>query len=197
MNDGFRQFYREPLGRALTKQLDRLDTHCCAFVRLSPFVVVASANKNGDLDASPRGGAPGFVHIADDKTLLLPDAPGNNRLDSFGNIAETGKAGLLFMIPGINETLRINGLASLSHAQQELSVFANDRRPPRVVLVVKVEEAFLHCAKAFMRSKLWHESARVARSELPTMSKMINDQVGETGPQESQEAMEIRYAKDL
>ena len=197
--DRLRALYRPPGERALGKQLDHLDRHCRRFIELSPFVVMASVGPGagGLPDASPRGGAPGFVKVADPTTLLLPDAPGNNRLDTLSNIAATGCVGLLFLVPGIDETLRVNGLAAVRDDASLLAHFADERHPPRVVLEVTVREAYLRCAKAFMRSKLWSAAAQVERSTLPTIGQMINDQMGLTTPPESQEAMLARYAKDL
>lgn len=192
-----RAHYPPAQGRSLSKQLDRLDPHCIAFIGLSPFAVLATGGAGGQLDASPRGGAPGFVHVLDAHTLLLPDAKGNNRLDSFSNIAETGRAGLLFMIPGVDETLRVNVEASLSDDAALLAHFAGERNPPRLVLRLRVAEAYLHCAKALMRARLWDSTARVERSVLPSMGRMIQDQTGSTGPLETQEQMLARYAQDL
>ncbi|MEG1114720.1 MAG: pyridoxamine 5'-phosphate oxidase family protein [Janthinobacterium sp.] len=192
-----RAHYPPAQGRSLSKQLDHLDPHCIAFIGLSPFAVLATGGAGGQLDASPRGGAPGFVHVLDAHTLLLPDAKGNNRLDSFSNVAETGRAGLLFMIPGVDETLRVNGEASLSDDPALLAHFAGERGPPRLVMRLRVAEAYLHCAKALMRSRLWDSAARVERCVLPTMGQMIRDQTGGSGPQETQEQMVARYAPDL
>ena len=192
-----RAHYPPAQGRALSKQLDRLDPHCIAFIGLSPFAVLATGGAGGQLDASPRGGAPGFVHVLDAHTLLLPDAKGNNRLDSFSNIAETGRAGLLFMIPGVDETLRVNGEASLSDDPALLAHFAAERNPPRLVMRLRVAEAYLHCAKALMRARLWDSTAQVERCVLPTMGQMIAEQTGGGGPQETQAQMVARYAPDL
>ena len=192
-----RAHYPPAQGRALSKQLDHLDPHCIAFIGLSPFVVLATGGAGGQLDASPRGGAPGFVHVLDAHTLLLPDAKGNNRLDTFSNIAETGRAGLLFMIPGVDETLRVNGEASLCDDPALLAHFATERNPPRLVMRLRVAEAYLHCAKALMRARLWDSAAQVERCVLPTMGQMIAEQTGGSGPQETQAQMVARYAPDL
>jgi len=192
-----RAHYPPAQGRSLSKQLDHLDPHCIAFIGLSPFVVLATGGAGGQLDASPRGGAPGFVHVLDAHTLLLPDAKGNNRLDSFSNIAETGRAGLLFMIPGVDETLRVNGEASLSDDPALLAHFIAERNPPRLVMRLRVAEAYLHCAKALMRARLWDSAAQVERCVLPTMGQMIAEQTGGSGPQETQAQMVARYAPDL
>lgn len=192
-----RALYPAPSQRALRKQLNALDVHCEAFIALSPFVVLASADATGGMDASPRGGAPGFVRLADAHTLLIPDAPGNHRLDTLTNIVATGRIGLLFLVPGVDETLRVNGTARLTQDAQRLQVFAGAARTPRLVIEVGVQEAYLHCAKAFMRSKLWSDSARVDRALLPTMGQMINQQTGIDAPVESQAQMLARYAADL
>lgn len=194
--EALRERYSHPQGRALTKQLDALDPHCTRFIALSPFIVIASAGALA-LDASPRGGEPGFVKVLGPGTLLIPDAPGNNRLDSFTNIAATGKIGLLFLIPGVDETLRVNGSARLSDAPELLEHFAHQRRAPKLVVEVSVAEAYLHCAKALMRSRLWAEESRQQRSVLPGMGQMINDQTGAVQAPETQEQMVARYASDL
>ncbi len=191
-----RRLYAPAKARSVAKQINHLDGHCKRFIALSPFVVLASANAEGDPDSSPRGGTPGFVHVVDEHTLLIPDAPGNNRLDSLSNLAETGKIGLLFMIPGVDETLRVNGRVRLVQDAVSLAPFAADARV-RLVIEVTVVDAYLHCAKAFMRSKLWQPQTWVDRSSLPTMGEMLNDQTGGQSPVESQEQMAARYAEDL
>ena len=190
-----RALYPAPGERALRKQMSALDAHALRYIELSPFVVLATSDAAGRQDASPRGGAPGFVR-ATAQQLWIPDAPGNHRLDSLGNIIDTGRIGLLFLIPGVDETLRVNGRARLSDDAERLAPFAADTRV-RLVIEVDVEEAYLHCAKALMRSKLWSDGARVERSVLPTMGQMISDQTGLVTPAESQAQMVARYAKDL
>jgi PPOX class probable FMN-dependent enzyme len=192
-----RALYPDATARALNKQLDRLDAHCVRFIGLSPFVVIASADGSGRLDASPRGGEPGFVHVLDETTLLVPDAPGNNRLDTLTNVVEAGRVGLLFLIPGVDETLRVNGRARLDDRAEVVRRFATEKRTPRLAIEVRVEEAYLHCAKALMRSRLWSDASRVDRGVLPTMGQMIRDQIGATEPAESQAQMLERYAADL
>lgn len=191
-----RRHFAEPSERAVGKQLARLDVHCRAIIQLSPFVVVASGSA-GRLDASPRGGSPGFVKVVDDTTLWIPDAPGNNRLDSLANVVASGRVGLLFLVPGVDETLRVNGAARVSVDPGKLAHFASDGRPPRVLLEITVEEAFLHCAKALMRSRLWSDEARQERAVLPTMGRMLADQLGTPGPVETQAQMLSRYERDL
>jgi uncharacterized protein len=195
--EALRALYPEPRERAVKKQLAVIDGHARRFIELSPFVVLASGSATGALDASPRGGAPGFVKVADEHTLLVPDSPGNNRLDSFRNIVDTGGVGLLFMIPGFDETLRVNGCATLTQDPAVLARCADERRTPRLVIRVQVREAYLHCAKAFMRSRLWDAASQVPRETLPTMGQMINDQTGIDTPPETQQQMVRRYAADL
>ena len=192
-----RAFYPAPKERALRKELTRLDPHCQRFIGLSPFVVLASAGADGALDASPRGGAPGFVRAPDAHTLLIPDAPGNHRLDTLENIVATGRLGLLFMIPGFDETLRVNGAAVLSTDPGDIGLCTTERRAPRLVVRVTVSAAYLHCAKAFLRSKLWSPASRVERTTLPTMGQMISEQTGLQVAPETREEMERRYAADL
>lgn len=195
--DGLRAIFPEPRERAVKKQISFLDHHCRRFIELSPFLVLATADAAGTVDASPRGGAKGFVKAIDAHTLLIPDAPGNNRIDSFQNIVSSGQVGLLFMVPGFDETLRVNGAAILSTAETELALCADEKRTPKLVIRVIVREVYLHCAKAFMRSRLWDEASKVERSVLPTMGKMINDQTGIDAPVETQEEMLRRYEPDL
>ena len=192
-----RQLYAAPMERAVRKQIAALDVHCTRFIALSPFVVVSTSDLAHNLDASPRGGAPGFVQVADAHTLLLPDAPGNNRLDSLENILATGQVGLLFMVPGVDQTLRVNGRAVLSTDAADIAACTDARRAPRLVVRVTVQAAYLHCAKAFMRSRLWDPATRVDRSVLPTIGQMIADQTGLQVPAETQEQMARRYAPDL
>ena len=195
--EALREKYAQPTERAVKKQLARLDEHCLRFVSLSPFVVLASGSSDARYDASPRGGDPGFVKAPDGETLLIPDASGNNRLDTLQNIVATGRLGLLFLIPGVDETLRVNGRARLDDSVALLSRFGAERRPPKLVIEVKVEDAYLHCAKAFMRSRLWGNENRIERSMLPPLGKMINDQTGIQTLPETQEQMVERYRKEI
>ena len=189
-----RQLYAMPAERALLKQQVDLDRHCLRFIALSPFCVIATGGNAGSLmDASPRGGAPGFVKAPDPRTLMIPDAGGNNRLDSLSNLLRDPRIGLLFMVPGINETLRVNGTAKLRDEGHYTALFAGPHFHPKLVIEVQVQEAYLHCAKALMRSRLWQAEAQVARNVLPTMNQMIHAQVGMAAPSETQEQMEHRY----
>lgn len=186
-----------PVGeRSARKQLPALDVHCRRFIELSPFVLLATSGADGLCDVTPRGDAPGFVGIEDGRTLLLPDRPGNNRLDSLANILDRPGVGLLFLVPGVDETLRVNGLATIEDDPDLLDRFAVDGRLPRTVLRIAVREAYLHCGKAFMRSGLWDPKARVARDSLPSLGEMLRDQLG-GATAESQTEMVERYRKTL
>lgn len=192
-----RSLYAAPKERAVKKQLSALDRHCQHFIGLSPFVVLASLGLDGNLDASPRGGAPGFVKVLDATQLLIPDSPGNNRLDTLENIIHTGRLGLLFVIPGVEETLRVNGTAHLSVNPADIAKCTTEVRAPKLVIRVEVAQAYLHCAKAFMRSRLWELSSQVERTCLPTMTEMINEQAAIEGVFETHEEMMLRYRNEL
>jgi len=192
-----RTLYAAPKERAVKKQLAFLDRHCKRYISLSPFVVLSSLGCDEVLDASPRGGAPGFVKIIDDNTLLIPDSPGNNRLDTLENIIHSGRLGLLFLIPGVDETLRVNGAADLSVAPADIAQCTTEVRAPKLVIRVNVQQAYLHCAKAFMRSKLWESESRIERNQLPTMVDMINDQAAIEGVFETHEEIMRRYRNEL
>jgi PPOX class probable FMN-dependent enzyme len=192
-----RTLYAAPKERAVKKQLSSLDRHCKRYISLSPFVVLSSIGGDEVLDASPRGGAPGFVKIIDDNTLLIPDSPGNNRLDTLENIIHTGRLGLLFLIPGVDETLRVNGTAELSVAPADIALCTTEVRAPKLVIRINVQQAYLHCAKAFMRSKLWESESQIARNQLPTMVDMINEQAAIEGVFETHEEIMRRYRHEL
>ena len=196
-----RQLYGAASERASLKELPSLDRHAQQFIALSPFVVLASANATGQMDASPRGGAPGFVKVIDTQTLLIPDAPGNNRLDTLENILDTGQLGLLFMLPGFDETLRVNGQAVLSTEHSALQQCADARRTPVLVIRVRVQAVYLHCAKAFMRAQLWNPSRHAQRHLMPSMGEMLRDQIqaiqGQAVGAETQEEMMARYRQSL
>jgi PPOX class probable FMN-dependent enzyme len=171
-----REQYGAPLERARLKTLRKLDTHCRRFIELSPFVCLGTSSADG-ADVTPRGDRPGFVHILDDSTLAIPDWPGNNRLDSLTNVLANPAVGLLFLIPGVDETLRVNGTAAVSTDAELIERWEVNGRHPKSVLVVTVAEAFLHCGKALIRSRLWHDDYKVERSQLPSYGKMMKDQI--------------------
>ncbi len=173
-----RTTYRPPAPRAELKVLDHLDIHCRKFIALSPFYVISSARADGRADASPRGDPPGsLAHIPDDKTLLLPDRPGNRQVDTLMNLVERPYVGLLFFVPGFTETLRVNGQAEISIDPKLRAPLAIKGKLPLSVLKVTVEEAFLHCAKALIRACLWDSEARMERSCYPTYGQVLADQI--------------------
>ncbi|UYV36894.1 pyridoxamine 5'-phosphate oxidase family protein [Rhodobacteraceae bacterium D3-12] len=172
-----RQIYGEPGERAVKKQLNYIDAHSARFLSLSPFALIASQDLDGNGDVTPKGDAPGFVRMLDKHTLALPDRPGNNRLDSWQNLLANPAVGMLFMIPGMDETLRINGTAKLTADPELCEELGMNGRPARAVMVVKVHEVYMHCAKAFIRSKLWHPTSWPDRGEMPTLGEILHDQV--------------------
>lgn len=175
---GLRQVYRPPDARAGLKVLDHLDVHCRKFIALSPFYVISSARADGRADASPRGDPPGsLAHVLDDRTLLLPDRPGNRQVDTLMNLTERPYVGLVFFVPGLTETLRVNGRAEMSTEAALLQPLAIKGKLPICVLKVTVEEAFLHCAKALIRARLWEPDAQVERSCFPTYGRVLADQI--------------------
>jgi hypothetical protein len=171
-----RGLYQPPMELAVLKQLDRLDGHCRNFIAHSPFAVIGTTRPGEGADVSPRGDAPGFVRVLDDRTIAIPDRPGNNRLDTMSNIVAEAAVGLLFFIPGIDETLRINGSARISRDPELLAAAAFNGREPRVIILVTVKEAFLHCGKALIRSKLWREDYRIDKKDFPSLGRMIVEQ---------------------
>lgn len=185
--------YPPATGRALAKEIDHIDRHCRAFIELAPFAVLATSGPGGEPDVSPRGGAPGFVRVLDEHRLLVPDRPGNNRLDSLRKIAGNPQVALLFMVPGIDETLRVYGTAELISADASPVPVTEHGREPRSVLAVQVSKAFFQCAKALMRSALWDPASRVERDVFPTMGTVMRDHALTTGPVESQADMVRRY----
>lgn len=176
--------HHPPMSRAADKVIGRLDRHCRAIIARSPFVVLATVGPGG-ADASPRGDPPGFVAVLDDRHLLLPDRVGNNRFDNFRNVLADGRVGLLFLVPGMNETLRVNGRARLTDDVRLLSPLAVQGRAPKIGLLVTVEEAFVHCAKAFVRSDLWNPARHIDRAELPAYAEMLLDHCAGLTPEES------------
>ncbi len=181
----------------MAKEISRLDEHCRAFLALCPFAVLSTATTAGEPDVSPRGGEPGFLRALDDTTLLLPDRTGNNRLDSLRKLADNPRVALLCMVPGIDETLRIYGRAQLRAAADARVDLLEHGRPPRSLLVVTVELAFLHCAKALMRGRLWDPEARVPRSAFPAAGEVLRAHTGAVGPVESEQEMRRRYQSQL
>lgn len=185
--DELRAHFRRPNKTVVDKQLPALDDHCRDFIAHSPFVLLATADASGRCDASPRGGPPGFVGVLDDGRLSLPDLSGNNRLDSFGNIVENPWVGLLFLVPGVGETLRVNGQAVVERADDGT-----------VAVVVTVTEAFIHCAKAFRRSGLWDPPSWPDTSDMARPARMLRDQVAPAVEVEAiEQYLEQDYAETL
>lgn len=158
------------------KAIDHIDDFARQFIALSPFFCIGSSRPDSLADVSPRGGEPGFVHVLDEKRIAFPDRPGNNRLDTLTNFVHAPAAGLLFLIPGIEETLRINGTASITTETAFMDRFLANGKPPRSVIVVDIVEVYLHCSKALKRSELWNPDRRIDRSVLPTWGQMLRDQ---------------------
>ena len=179
------------------KVLTVLDRFCRDFIALSPFLVLASSDGDGRADASPRGDAPGFVAVVDDRTLLIPDRLGNKRVDSFGNILKAPGVGLIFMVPGINETLRVNGRACITRDAELLTPLAAGGKIPTVGLLVQVEETFFHCGKALMRSRLWDASRQVDRNSFPTLGRIIAEQTEVVSVEVAERTMEEAYRTRL
>jgi len=165
-----------PSEMVIRKELSALDIHCRDFIARSPFVLLGTSGANGTCDVSPKGDAPGFVLVRDDTTLVIPDRKGNRRIDSLLNIIDNPHVGLLFLVPGVNETLRVNGVATLIQDEDMLEQMAVGNSLPVLGIAVTVQQCFLHCAKSFMRAKLWEPSGRVERSALPSLARILLDQ---------------------
>jgi uncharacterized protein len=189
--------YPKPSPRVIAKARPEIDAHARKFIAMSPFCVLATSGSDGSVDASPRGGIPGFVSVAGPNRLLMPDRSGNNRIDSFRNIVEgSGFVQLIFFVPGIDETLRVGGSGTLSAEPDLLAAMEEFGKLPRAVLSISVREAYFHCGKALMRSKLWSADTRVERSVMPSISEVIHDQTS-LGEPESQDVVEARYKTQL
>jgi uncharacterized protein len=167
-----RALYRPPLERALRKQLDRLDALAERLIALTPLVLVATHDAAGHCDVTPRGGPPGFVTVLDADHVAIPDATGNNRLDTLTNVVATGHAGLLFMIPGRDQTLRVNGRACVTSAPEVLERLTPVGKPPRSAIVVAADEVYAHCPKAFVRSALWDPASWPAAADQPSAAEV-------------------------
>jgi uncharacterized protein len=189
--------YPEPTPRVIAKARPEIDVHAKNFIAMSPFCVLATSGSDGSVDASPRGGNPGFVHVEGPNRLLMPDRSGNNRIDSFKNIVEgSGFVQLIFFVPGIDETLRVGGKGRLTTDPDLLASMVEFGKAPRVVLGIDVKEAYFHCGKALMRSRLWSPDNQVKRSEFPSIAEVIHDQTT-LGDPESQAVVEARYKTQL
>jgi hypothetical protein len=198
--DQLRLLLGSPDEAVAQKVIDRLDPHCRAFIDRSPFVVVATTGANGTVDASPRGGPAGFVEVLDEHRLVYAEARGNLLADSLRNILATGRIGLLFLIPGLGETLRVNGRASLTTDPEILARHVvQEGRPPKVAVLVTVEEAFLHCAKAFIRSSLWRPDSWPSQEGMARPAQVWRDHIAlaELTLEEVEELVEESYRNEL
>jgi len=192
-----RQRYGKVHDGAARKELSRLDKHCRRFIELSPFLVMATADAEGNCDASPKGDAPGFVAVVDERTLLIPDRIGNNRTDSLTNILSNPQVGLIFFLPGYQETLRVNGRAAISTDPDHLGRTAFKGKPPKSVIVVAVEQAYMHCGKALIRSKLWDESQHVEKGAFPSLARVMADQINGVDEAEAEVMLADNYKNEL
>src|SRR6185312_5295429 len=197
--DELARLYGAPSDIVVSKVIDRLDEHCRDFIARAPFVLVATSTADGRCDVSPKGGPPGFVAILDEKRLAVPDAPGNRLIDSLRNIVDAGRAGLLFLIPGLEETLRVNGRAFLTRDPGVLELFTGESRRPKLAIGFEVEEAFLHCAKALKRSGLWKPPAWPDRSGLAVPAEIWRDHMAlaDLTTERVQELVDDDYANNL
>jgi PPOX class probable FMN-dependent enzyme len=186
-----RSLYKQPSDRAHDKVIDHIDDVCRRFIAASPFVIVASRGADGRLDVSPKGDPPGFVDVLDERTLAIPDRLGNNRLDTFDNLLVHPAVGLLFLIPGNGDTLRVSGTARLVRDATLQARLAVDGRTPNLVVVVTVEEAFMHCPKCIARSKLWSPDRWPDRTNVPSLAEAL---VAHAAP--SQTVAEVQAAID-
>lgn len=185
--DAVRDVIGVPIDIAVKKARPSLDKFSRELIDRSPFLTIGTANANGKADVSPRGDAPGFVRILDDNTIFIPERPGNNRVDTLTNITENPNVGLLFMVPGFDETLRVNGRASVVKDEKLLEQCAVKGRIPKLGIMVAIEEAYLHCAKAFRRSKLWDAESLQDRKEMPSLGKIIMEQTAADNARPSDE----------
>lgn len=192
-----RDHYGKVGDKAARKQLDQLDHHCQRFIALSPFLVMSTADADGRCDASPKGDAPGFVHVADERTLLIPDRVGNNRVDSLQNILANPRIGLLFFLPGYQETLRVNGKARVSTDPALLAATAHAGKPPKSVIVVDVEEAYMHCGKALIRSHLWDPDRHLEKGAFPSLARVLADQIAGVDMAETEDMLADNYKNEL
>src|SRR5215470_508271 len=195
--DELAALYAPPSERVLRKEIDHVDAMGCAFIAASPFLVLATGSTQG-LDCSPKGDKPGFVQVEDDgRTLLIPDRRGNNRVDSIKNLVEDPRIGLIFLVPGANETYRVNGRALVSVDPILKRRFAVDGKEPATVIVVAVEQAFQHCPKALVRSDLWKAGGRGRPQSVPTLGEFAAARMPETDSTDFDEDYARRMTNDM
>jgi PPOX class probable FMN-dependent enzyme len=186
--------YARPSPVAVAKDIGRVDPHLRRYIEMSPFCCVATADADGKQDVTPRGDPPGSFKVFGEHTIAIPDRPGNNRLDTLKNLLTNPQVGLIFLLPGMDETVRVNGTARLSTDPGLLESMAVEGKMPKCAIVVQVREAYLHCAKAFRRSKLWDPATRIDRRSLPSLACMISEQVGMSKEQQQQAEDRIEWA---
>lgn len=189
---GLRAIIGEPTARARAKQIAHLDAHCRAIISHSPFVLIASSDAQGRMDVSPKGDPPGFVQVLDEATLAIPDRPGNRRADTFTNMLQNPRVGLLFLVPGRGETLRVNGRAAIVRDRALRERMAVGAKLPDLAIVVTVEEAFVHCAKSVLRSRLWQPESWPSLEGLPSHARCLVDQAK---PAQTLEELEMSIAE--
>lgn len=193
----FRSVIGTPSPLAVRKVRPSLDARSRSYIARSPFALIATADAQGRCDVSPRGDAPGFVHVLDDQHLFLPERPGNRRLDSIRNLLTNSGIGLIFLIPGMKETLRVNGTACITRDPQLLELTAVNGRVPLMGIGVEIEEVFVHCAKAFKRSGLWQPSTWLPAEELPSAAEMLAAYAGGASVSEIEAQLQESYTKRL
>jgi PPOX class probable FMN-dependent enzyme len=195
--EGVRELYRHPGELVLRKKIDHLDAGCRAVIEAAPFVLLATSAPDGTCEVSPRGGPPGFVQALDEHRLAIPDLAGNNLLDSITNIVDNPHVGLLFVLPGRDETLRVNGRAWLVTDDDVLDGFTAELRRPKAAIGVEVVEAFVHCAKSFRRGRVWDPESW-APDAAPSAAELLTCHIElEAPPEELAANLEVAYARDL
>lgn len=172
-----RELYKAPMDLVIKKQKSELDKYSAQFLSLSPFLILSTSNTKGNMDCSPRGDYAGFVEVLDDCTIAIPDRPGNNRLDTLNNIIENPNVGVLILVPGFNECLRINGSAQITTSNELLKRFEYRGKIPKSVIVISISEIYFHCGKAITRSNLWKDEFNVDRSIMPSLGRILMNQI--------------------
>ena len=196
--EGLREVYRQPGRPAIDKVIDRLDENCRIFLAHSPFLTMATADAEGRCDVSPKGGFPGFVVVLDDKHLAIPDLSGNNRLDSLQNLVSNSGIGLLFLVPGMDETLRVNGTTTVTTSDEILDACGVRDVRPKVAVVVEVEEVYLHCAKALRRAAIWRPEEWPDITDVPTAGRIYKDHMNlDVTAEEVDQVLEESYRRTL
>jgi uncharacterized protein len=194
-----REIIGAPDAPAIKKQIDHLDEHCRNFIALAPLLFISSANVEGQCDVSPKGDAPGFVHVLDDKLLAIPERAGNRRTDTMRNILANPQVGLIFVIPGMRETLRINGRATIYRDPELLEAMTFQGKTPKVAMVVEAQEVFLHCGRALVRSHVWETVTWPDAATLPSAGRIFADhmQLPEVTCERAEEVLEDHYTTRL